>query len=70
MADQKNVPSPSCSSLITCSLSSEESILRNYVDDEELRQCAVEILHQNSKLTIHVITSAESPARTKLRMLR
>lgn len=59
MSDQKSVPSPSCSSLITCSFPSEESVLRNFVDNEEQRQCAVGILHQNSKLTMHVINSGE-----------
>jgi len=39
-------------------------------EQEEIKQTAVNALHQNSILSIHVIASGESPARTRLRMLR
>ncbi|CAB4445666.1 unnamed protein product [Rhizophagus irregularis] len=39
-------------------------------EQEEIKQTAVNALHQNSILAMHVIASGESPARTRLRMLR
>ncbi|RIA94489.1 hypothetical protein C1645_817982 [Glomus cerebriforme] len=50
---------------------SEDSILQT-IDSEkrEIKQTAVNALHQNSILAMHVITSGETPARTRLRMLR
>ncbi|CAG8779387.1 4752_t:CDS:2 [Cetraspora pellucida] len=39
-------------------------------EQEEVRQSAVNALHQYSILAMHVISSEESPAQTRLRMLR
>ncbi|CAG8436094.1 3407_t:CDS:2 [Scutellospora calospora] len=39
-------------------------------EQEEVRQSAVNALHKYSILAMHAIASEESPAQTRLRMLR
>ncbi|CAG8482219.1 10326_t:CDS:2 [Funneliformis caledonium] len=65
--------------IIPLSLSSEQDRLHNNssirsqkIDGErkEIKQTAVKALHQNSILAMHAIASGDSPARTRLRMLR
>ncbi|CAI2175296.1 8504_t:CDS:2 [Funneliformis geosporum] len=63
----------------TATSSPEQDLLHNNscirlrkIDSEhkEIKQTAVKALHQNSIIAMHAIASGESPARTRLRMLR
>ncbi|CAI2167051.1 13622_t:CDS:2 [Funneliformis geosporum] len=69
---ENNVLIPLFSSPEQDKLHNNSSIHLQIIDSEhqEIKQAAVKALHQNSILTMQVIASGESPARTKLRMLR
>ncbi|GBB93467.1 hypothetical protein RclHR1_02180009 [Rhizophagus clarus] len=63
-------PDPNISQPISDDNDNSNRLQKVDSEQEEIKQTSVNALHQNSILAMHVIASGESPARTRLRMLR